>query len=440
MQPLLRKYISQVIVESTQPSKEQIDSTLDLLQKIVKSSSEFKSHVFLVGGAVRDHVMGKESKDLDIVIDLPKGGIRFAEYLAKRLGIYKQGSNPVVYPKFGTAKVDLHGVTHNDVDLTGIDIEAVVTRTEVYEPGNRKPEVAFGTINQDVMRRDLTINSLVKDLTTGNVLDLTGKGFDDIKKGVIRTPGSSATILEEDPLRILRAIRFTSRYKYKLDKELQQAIKEKASKLKNISRERVRDEFEKMITNENAQYAIQLLTDNDLMEFIIPEYSPDSDINNLLNKQDGNLSFTEMLIIMLHNLDTETINTSLRALKVKNDVIKYVTLLTRAIQTLKVNSAKNMILKVGAFLAKQNGLKYINILHIILPELRNQISNLKEFGKQPVIYFDGDHLINMFGLKPGPEIGKLISLQRELWFNNPGITKEKVGKYIRAQNADNDIR
>jgi len=308
MRPLLQKYISQVIVESIQPSKGQIDSALDLLQKIVKSSSEFKSHVFLVGGAVRDHVMGKETKDLDIVIDLPEGGIRFAEYLAKRLGIFKQGSNPVVYPKFGTAKIDLRGVKHNDVDLTGVDIEAVVTRTEVYEPGSRKPEISFGTINQDVMRRDLTINSLVKDLTTGNVLDLTGKGFNDIKKGIIRTPGSANAILEEDPLRILRAIRFTSRYKYKLDKELERSIKEKVSELKNISKERIRDEFEKMIVNENAPHAIKLLVDNNLMEFIIPEYAPDDIINKLLKKQDGKLSFTEMLIIMLHNLDPEVID------------------------------------------------------------------------------------------------------------------------------------
>ena len=97
-------------------------------------------------------------------------------------------------------------------------------------------------------------------------------------------------------------------------------------------------------------------------------------------------------------------------------------------------------MKVGASLAKHNSLKYLDVLYIIMPELRNQITKLREFGKQPVIFFDGGYLIKTFNLKPGPEIGKLISLQRELWFNDPSITKEKVAKFIRAKNADDNIR
>ncbi|MAG26431.1 hypothetical protein CMI47_12850 [Candidatus Pacearchaeota archaeon] len=439
MQLLLRKYISQVITEAIQPTKEQITAALELLTKIVKSSDKYRSHVFLVGGAVRDQVMGKEPKDLDIVIDLPKGGIEFAEYLAKYLNIFKQGSNPVVFPNFGTAKIDLRGVVYNNIDLTGVDIEAVVTRTEIYEPGSRKPQVGFGTINQDVMRRDLTINSLVKDLTTGKILDLTGKGLKDIRSGIIRTTSTPEVILTEDPLRILRAIRFASKYKYKIDNVLESIIKKKANELTNISFERIRDEFEKMLVNKNAAYALELLFNNNLMQYIIPELSQKKkDTITIAEKQKGNFDFIEMLTLIMHNLDVNIIKSNLKKLKLSNEEIKRITALANAIQVLKANSAKNVALKVGAFLNKNNVLKHIEVLYVIDSSLRNIIKSLKDFGKQPTIFFDGNELMQLFNLRPGVEIGKLISLQRELWFNDPNITKDKVIKFIKSQQRANN--
>ena len=105
-----------LVAESSgkEPSKEQIDATFDLLKGLVKDT-KWAKRVFVAGGAVRDQVMGLSPKDIDLVVEMEKGGIRFAEYIAQRLGIYKAGSNPVVFPAFGTAKVHFDGYVHNGV-------------------------------------------------------------------------------------------------------------------------------------------------------------------------------------------------------------------------------------------------------------------------------------------------------------------------------------
>ena len=136
-----------------------------------------------------------------------------------------EGSNPVVFPTFGTAKFTLKGITHNGIDLSDIDIESVATRKEKYTTGSRKPEVSAGDLADDVNRRDFTVNSLLKDLTTGEILDLTGKGQEDIKRGIVQTPLNPDVIFTDDPLRILRAARFAIKYGWDLPMFMIRAMK-----------------------------------------------------------------------------------------------------------------------------------------------------------------------------------------------------------------------
>ena len=141
------------------------EAAIDLISKLVKRS-QWKGKAFLAGGSVRDKILNKPIKDLDITVAAPNGGIEFATWLAKKLKIFKSGTNPVLYPKFGTAKITLRGIDYKGFDLSDIDVEMVMTRKEKYTDGSRKPEVDYGTPEQDVERRDLTINSLLQDLTT----------------------------------------------------------------------------------------------------------------------------------------------------------------------------------------------------------------------------------------------------------------------------------
>ena len=239
----------------------QEEQILKLLQTIIKGT-EWENKVFLVGGAVRDQIMGKSPKDLDFVVQGNiSTGIDFSNWLTQKLKVYKEGSNPVIYPTFGTAKLS-YGNT---------DMEFVAPRKEQYTTGSRKPQVSGGVLMDDAIRRDLTINSLMRNVSTNEVLDLTGKGLNDIKRGIIRTPSDPKIIFKEDPLRMLRAIKFTVKYGFKISKEILDNITKYAQWIETISKERIADELNKILVTDKPDKGIELLKDTGLLKHIIPE-------------------------------------------------------------------------------------------------------------------------------------------------------------------------
>ncbi|MDE6581206.1 MAG: tRNA nucleotidyltransferase, partial [Duncaniella sp.] len=160
--------------------------------------TQWESHVYAVGGCCRDEIMGEPIKDIDLAIDLPGGGIGFAEWLHERNLIV---NNPVTYPKFGTAMVVLK-------KFPDVELELVQTRKEKYTDKNsRCPETAFGSIEEDCMRRDLTVNSIFHNITSGKAVDITGRGLADIEAHLLRTPADPDVTFDDDPVRILRCIR-----------------------------------------------------------------------------------------------------------------------------------------------------------------------------------------------------------------------------------------
>ena len=246
------------------------NAALDYLKNLIKKSP-YEGKVFLAGGAVRDELMGIDAKDLDFVINMDEGGIKFADWATKKMGNFKSGSNPVTFETYGTAKFNLTGVEHKGFKLDDIDIECVMPRTEEYTDGSRKPKVGSGTLKDDVDRRDFTTNSLLKNLSTGEILDLTGMGKQDIKDGIVRTPLDPDVIFSEDPLRMLRAVRFTMKYNWKLPLFMIKALKRNASKLKQISVERVQEELNKMLMTDSPDRAIKLLQITGLSKYVFPE-------------------------------------------------------------------------------------------------------------------------------------------------------------------------
>jgi len=123
-------------------SKEQI--IIDLIKKLIKGT-KFENKTFIAGGFVRDMVMGKQSKDIDITVELINGGIELAEFLTKKTKCYKENSNPVVYSQFGTAKFSFRNKKYKGVPIGDVEIETVMTRKEQYKNNSRKPEVTFGS-------------------------------------------------------------------------------------------------------------------------------------------------------------------------------------------------------------------------------------------------------------------------------------------------------
>lgn len=233
------------------------------LRDIIKGT-KWENHIFAVGGCVRDEIMHNEIKDIDLVVDLCNGGIDFAKWL--EVNDYTKGSI-VTYENFGTAMFHLK-------EFPDIEIEVVHTRSECYHDAKtRNPETSFGTIKQDWERRDFTINAMYKNITTMELIDFENRGVEDIKKKIIRTCGNPETIFMEDPLRVLRMVRFASRYGFNIEKNTLECAKDYIDRLNIISKERITDEFTKMMTfsRPSAIQSMCLLHDLKAFKYIIPD-------------------------------------------------------------------------------------------------------------------------------------------------------------------------
>ena len=164
---------------------------LEILREATRGT-EYEGRLFLVGGYVRDKLLGTTGggDDLDLVLEGDAGAV--AQFLWKtRIATHK----PVVYPNFGTAMVHIGGTA----DEKGMQIEFVTARQETYRERSRKPTVVAGTLYSDAHRRDFTINTLMENLHTGEILDLTGRGRADLAEGILRTPLEPVTTFADDP-------------------------------------------------------------------------------------------------------------------------------------------------------------------------------------------------------------------------------------------------
>ncbi len=230
------------------------------LDRIVEAlrGSEFEGHAWLVGGAVRDPLLGrKQGNDIDIVVT------NEAEKVADHL--WKQGVSthpPVTYPRFGTAMVQVDGST----------VEFATARRESYGEESRKPSVQPATIEEDAMRRDFTVNALFRDLFTGELLDPTGKGLHDVQHKKLRTPLDPARTFHDDPLRMLRAVRFRWQLGLEPVDGLYEAIADEASRLEIISAERIQEELTKMLRIPDGQECLADLMDLRLLDVFAPEF------------------------------------------------------------------------------------------------------------------------------------------------------------------------
>src|SRR3712207_6534469 len=218
--------------------------------------------LYLVGGYVRDELLGGDGKakpDADATT-----GARPEEI--KRLLRPQAGHLWDVGERFGTigAKVD------------GFEVEVTTYRSDLYTEGSRHPEVRFGeSLEEDLARRDFTINAVAADSLTGDIRDPFG-GRKDLESGVIRAVGEPLDRMRDDPLRMLRAVRFettltTPEKPFAMTTELERAIRENAHWLGSISAERIREEFEKILVSENVEGGLRALVRLGLMPHVVPE-------------------------------------------------------------------------------------------------------------------------------------------------------------------------
>lgn len=229
---------------------------------VIIRKTPFENHVFAVGGSVRDFYMGNDIKDIDLVIDLPQGGVKFANW-CKEQGYTK---TVVIYETYGTAMFKFK-------EFPDEEIECVMTRGEKYEDKeSRNPVTVFADINEDAIRRDLTINALYYNVSTGEILDLVD-GRSDIDHHIIRTTNTDPDVVfDDDPLRILRVVRFACRYGWDIETKTFKSMKKYARRLKIITKERIQAELDKILMCDNAVMGINYLHQIGAMEYVIPEF------------------------------------------------------------------------------------------------------------------------------------------------------------------------
>lgn len=230
--------------------------------EIVQTLRQQGFQAYLVGGCVRDLLLGLEPKDYDVATDaIPDEVMKiFPETYA--VGV-----------QFGVVLVPLpQGPTGSDLKEKAVEVATF--RSDLgYTDGRHPDEVRFSKDpREDVERRDFTINGMLLDPVSGQILDYVG-GQKDLSAGIIRTIGNPELRFAEDKLRMLRAVRFAARFKYRISAETFAAILNMAEQISMVSRERVRDELTRMLTEGRGQRAFMLLEESGLLEYVLPEIS-----------------------------------------------------------------------------------------------------------------------------------------------------------------------
>lgn len=430
------------------------------IQNTIKNT-KFDSKVYVVGGAPRDYFMGKESKDIDlVVVDLGlEGGIEFAYYLHKIFNT----SVPVVFKKFGTA--------HLVMDDT--DIEIVAARKEVYNFKNRMPVVYAGTLEEDINRRDFSINSICYNISQESFVDPKG-GILDIEKRIIRTTSDPDIIFAEDPLRIMRAIRFSAQFGFEIEENTLNSIVKFVPWLKNISNERIRDEFNKILVAKDFIHGITLLKNTGILSYMIKEFDKIDTIqdqgkyhNSHNSKNLWNHTLEVMsnvpatvkhrLAALLH--DIGKINTmsikngeihfyqhQFHSMRIaKNFMIRYkyinkeIEWITNAIQ-MHMNFLDNFLEKTIRKMVNKYGKDQFlfftdlamadskrqerkDIVQSIINFVNADNCTLEPVKKLPV---NGNMIMDKFNIKPGKEVGRLLAIEKEFLFEFPDASIEDI--------------
>ena len=401
------------------------------------TGTEFEGKTYIAGGFVRDQVLGLKNNDLDITVELPEGGIRLAGYLFEK-GL---ASKPVLYQEFGTA-----------LTIMGdYKIEFVMTLNESYRKGCRKPATNSGTIYEDICRRDFTINSLIMDIMTGEIYDLSGKGMADIKAGIIRSTSEPDIIFNDDPLRILRAVRFANRFDYTIEENTLKGIFKDCGELVNISWERKRDEFEKILISPSAQNGLKMLFDFGLMEYLIPELvnvKDDICFNSIIALPE----ITEprlaiLLAVLVQNGNNDAlIKTIISRLKFSNRILQNCLLLLHFLEIVNnlINTKNYDDLALRKFYYQHKELypEYLSYLstHFTCIEKESEFESaeiralqvIHEIGgkKYPL---NGTILKEQFYLPEGKELGQVVNYGLEIWLRMPERNRDELLLIIKEK-------
>lgn len=234
------------------------DTELIIFKKIAQAAEELAVPCYLIGGFVRDKLLDRETKDADLVC--VGDGIALAHRVAEKFS-----PKPIVsfFKTYGTAQIK----------VDGWEIEFVGARKESYQSDSRNPAVSPGTLEDDQLRRDFTINALAISLNKddyGKLID-PFNGLEDLEQRIIKTPLTPAQTFSDDPLRMMRAIRFASQLNFTIEERTYQAIKDNKERIRIITQERITDELNKIILSKKPSIGFDLLYQSGLLQILFPQ-------------------------------------------------------------------------------------------------------------------------------------------------------------------------
>ena len=371
--------------------------------------------VYLVGGFVRDLILNRRNKDIDIMV--VGNGIDFAKLISKKLNKKLQ-----IFKNFGTAMLK----TEN------YDIEFVGARKESYSKDSRNPVVEQGTLVEDLSRRDFTINSLAISLNKknyGEIIDLFS-GRADIDKKIIRTPLDPKTTFHDDPLRMMRAARFASQLDFLVDKNNLEFIKSENKRIEIISKERINDELNKILMSKKPSVGLKVLKESGLLELILPEICDLQGIDEIEGKTHKDNFYHTLKV--LDNICENTENLWLRWVALLHDVGKP--------KTKKFNKkigwtfhgheyvGSKMVDKIfrRLKLPLNEKLKYIKKLILLSSRpIVLSLENITDSAVRRLIFDAGDDIDDLLTLCEADITTKNEHLQKK-YLNNFKIVREKI--------------
>lgn len=445
---------------------EKIKKLVKLIQESIKGTA-FENHVFLVGGCVRDLLLKIPCKDVDICVDIKNGGMLFANYMAMKHQCYVAGTNPVVFETYGTAKFQLY----KNEELKDIEIECVQTRKEQYHKESRNPDTVYGTIQEDAKRRDLTINSLYYNISTEKVHDYNN-GLDDLVNQVIKTPTDPDITFNDDPLRILRVIRFSTRFGWGIEKNTWLGMIKNAHRIKIISQERISDEISKILLCEKPSIGIRKMYYCGILHRVMPDiydttYAFESK-NPMVSTFDHTMNVVDTVQPYLENrlaalfhdvgriitgrrrdvnpdkFSAEVAADDLKAMKFPNYVIKTVETAIKFHRGFAVyadgvlppdKKIRKFINLTGEDLGATVDLMNANNLHCTYDKKKRQVLDIlnrieemedAEKAANVKLPINGNDIQQYFSIKPSPVVGIALEKVKDAYFENPNMTKDEA--------------
>lgn len=428
---------------------------MEIKNKIIKAISksikgtEYENKVFVVGGFVRDLIMGKDPKDIDLLIDgdINAGaGITFAEWFCKKENIFKKDSNPLVYGLYGTAMFQ----------FMGEKIECVAPRSEKYQNDSRKPVVSSCTLEDDCFRRDFTINSLFINISNNELVDYSKNGLNDIKNKVIRSTSNPDVIFNDDSLRILRMVRFASKLGFEIEDETLKGAIRHVDRLEIISKERIQDEFSKMITSDNPEFAIRLLFEIGAYKYIFDKLMFESDskylaksipasFERLKMQKDAEHNNLEINLAIVYAQLPNVVN-RMKYLKFSNDIIKKVCFYLDIFDIINITNFTPASIRKVQYLAKS----YDNLFNACtifvsvmnrkgdverVEKIINMTKKMIEKGQAMFGYklpVDGNDVMEILNINPSKNVKRYLNLLMDMAYANPFITKKECETILKC--------